>query len=294
MKLRTVGALCAGVFLVTGYQAVGQDAPALPKVLRIYREEIKQGKDSAHEKTEANFAKMAMKHKSPAYYLGCNVVAGPSDAWFFEAHDSFKTIQAADDMRGKNPAMKADLSMADNMDGELRVNATSMIAVLRDDLSYRAAQFAQELPKTRYFNLTIMRIRPFTDMRFAELGKQVIAANEKANIDVPTAIYQVVSGGPSGMYLLFQPMKSMETMDTIPARSAAMMQAMGGMDKVMALYKNAGEVITGTQVFLLAFNPKMSYLSKEMTAQDPDFWTPKPAVTAKPAPKPQEKPGGGQ
>jgi hypothetical protein len=293
MKLRTVGALCAGVFLVTGYQAVGQDAPGLPKVLRIYREEIKQGKDSAHEKTEANFAKMAMKHKSTAYYLGCNVVAGPSDVWFFEAHDSFKTIQAADDMRGKNPAMKADLSMADNMDGELRVNATSMIAVLRDDLSYRAAQFSQELPKTRYFNLTIARIRPFTDMRFAELGKQVIAANEKANIDVPTAIYQVVSGGPSGMYLFFQPMKSMETMDTVPARMAAVAQAMGT-EKMMALYKNAGEVITGTQVFLLAFNPKMSYLSKEMAAQDPDFWTPKPAVTAKPAPKPQEKPGGGQ
>ena len=294
MKLRTVGALCAGVFLVTGYQAVGQDAPALPKVLRIYREEIKQGKDSAHEKTEANFAKMAMKHKSPAYYLGCNVVAGPSDTWFFEAHDSFKTIQAAVDMREKNAAMKADLSMADTMDGELRVNATSMIAVLRDDLSYRASQFAQELPKTRYFSMTIVRIRPFSDMRFAELGKQVIAADEKANIDVPTAIYQVVSGGPGGMYLLFQPMKSMEALDSYPARSAAMVQAMGP-EKMMALYKNAGEVFTGTQTFLLAFNPKMSYVSKEIAAQDPDFWTPKPAVTAKPAPKPQEKkPGGGQ
>ena len=98
-----------------------------------------------------------------------------------------------------------------------RVNATSMIAVLRDDLSYRASQFAQELPKTRYFNMTIARLRPFTDMRFAELGKQIIAANEKANIDLPTAIYQVVSGGPTGMYLIFQPMKSMETMDSVPA-----------------------------------------------------------------------------
>src|SRR5947207_4882408 len=130
MKLRSIGALCAGVFIVTGFQAVAQDAPALPKVLRIYREEIKQGKDAAHEKTEANFARMAAKHKLPANYLGCNVGAGPSEAWYFEAHDSFKTIQASDDLREKNPAMKADMSMADSMDGELRASATTLIAVL--------------------------------------------------------------------------------------------------------------------------------------------------------------------
>jgi hypothetical protein len=293
MKLRTIGALCASVVFVTGFQTVAQDAPALPPVLRIIREEVKQGKDAAHEKTEANWAKMAAKHKYGAFYLGCNVVAGPSEAWFFEAHASFKAIQGTDDAREKNATMKADMSMADGMDGELRANSSTMIAVLRADLSYRASEFAQELPKMRYFNMTIARIRPFTDMRFAELGKEVIAANTKANVDVPTAIYQVVSGGPAGMYLFFQPMKSLETMDSYPARSAAMMQAMG-MDKMMALFKNAGEIVTGTQSLLLSFNPKMSYVSKEISAQDPDFWTPKPAMTAKPAPKAQEKTGGGQ
>ena len=79
MKLRTIGAACASVFFVTGYQAVAQDT-GLPKVLRIYREEVKQGKDAAHEKAEANFARVAAKYKSPVYYLGCNVVAGPSEA----------------------------------------------------------------------------------------------------------------------------------------------------------------------------------------------------------------------
>ncbi len=293
MKLRTIGALCASVVFVTGFQAIAQDAPALPPVLRIIREEVKQGKDTAHEKTETNWAKMAAKHKYGAYYLGCNVVAGPSEAWFFEVHDSFKAIQGTDDAREKNAAMKADLTMAASMDGELLVNSNTMIAVLRPDLSYRAAQFAQEIPKMRYFNMTIARIRPFTDMRFAELGKEVIAANTKANVDVPTAIYQVVSGGPAGMYLFFQPMKSLETMDSYPARSAAMMQAMG-MDKMMALFKNAGEIVVGTQSLLLSFNPKMSYVSKEIASQDPDFWTPKAAMTAKPAPKAQEKTGGGQ
>ena len=40
---------------------------------------------------------------------------------------------------------------------------------------------------------------------------------------------------------------------------------------------------------LLAFSPKMSYLPKEMTERDPDFWTPKPPATA-PAKKSEKKP----
>jgi hypothetical protein len=42
---------------------------------------------------------------------------------------------------------------------------------------------------------------------------------------------------------------------------------------------------------IFAFNPKMSYVSKEMVGADADFWMPKP--TAKPAPsatKEAEKP----
>jgi len=293
MKLRTIGAACASVFFVTGYQAVAQDT-GLPKVLRIYREEVKQGKDAAHEKAEANFARVAAKYKSPVYYLGCNVVAGPSEAWFFEAHDSFKTIQAYEDLREKNPAMKADISGAESMDGELRVNSTTLVAVLRPDLSYRIDQFSKDLPKSRYFNLTIVRIHPYTDVRFAEIGRQVVAAYDKANIDMPNATYQVVSGGPVGMYLLFQPMTSLEAMDSMRERSAALMQAAGGMDKMMAMYKNTAEVITGMQTMLLQFNPTMSYVGQDIADQDPAFWKPKHVMTSKPAAKPPEKSGAGQ
>lgn len=296
MKLRSIGcAFCASVLFVTVFQAAAQETPALPKVLRVFREEIKQGRSAAHEKSEASWVKASAKYKYPAHTLGCDVLAGPSEAWFFEGYDSMMSIQNVLTMVEKNAAMKAEFANLDGVDGELRTNSSQMIAVFRDDLSYRASQFAQELPKTRYFSMTILRIRPLMDSRFAELGKQVIAADEKANIEVPAAIYQVVSGGPGGMYLIFNPMKSMETMDEVPARSKAMMTALGT-EKAAALFKNASEVITGTQSLLLAINPKMSYVTKEMAAQDPDFWTPKPAITsAKPAaPRTAEKPPAGQ
>src|ERR1051326_5765330 len=239
MKLRSIGcAFCASVLFVTVFQAAAQEAPALPKVLRIFREEVKQGKGPAHEKTEASFVKMLGKYKYPANTIACDVEAGPSEAWFFEAHDSFKSIQNVETMVEKNAAMKADFGNLDGVDGELRANSTTMLAVFRDDLSYRASQFAQELPKTRYFTMTMVRIRPFMDSRFDDLGKQVIAAYQRANSEVPNATYQVVSGGPGGMYLLFTPMKSLDTMDEAPARSKAMMASLG-MEKAVALFKNA-------------------------------------------------------
>lgn len=297
MKPRSMGTLLASVLSVTVIQAVAQEAqaPGLPPVLRIFREEVKQGKASAHEKTEASYVKTFTKYKYPAYSLGCNVLAGPSEAWFFEAHPSIVSIQKAEELADKNAAMKSEMSNLDSLDGELRSGSTTMIAVLRPDLSYRASEFAKDLPKTRYFSLTMVRIHPFSDGRFAELGKQVIAADERANIELPAAVYQLISGGPVGTYLIFTPMKSLQTMDEVPERNKAMMSAMG-MDKMAALYKNAGEVITGMQSMILTINPKISYVSKEMAAQDPDFWTPKAAVTTtKPAaPKTAEKPGAGQ
>ena len=40
---------------------------------------------------------------------------------------------------------------------------------------------------------------------------------------------------------------------------------------------------------LLTINPKMSYVSKEFAAGDPDFWTPKLARAARPASKGTDK-----
>lgn len=205
------------------------------------------------------------------------------------------SIQKAMTLVEKNPAMGADFTNLDALDSELRTSSTSMIAVLRDDLSYRISQFAEELPKTRFFEMTIMRIKPYTDMRFAELGKQIIAANEKAHSDVPNATYQIVLGGYQGTYIFFWPMKTLDTVDESNSRGRAMMEAMG-MEKAAALNQGASEVINSSQLFLLAINPKMSYVSKEMAAADPDFWTPKVTITTAkpPVPKAVEKAGAGQ
>ncbi len=275
-SLLGTGLLCA-VFQLSA------QAPEPPKVLRIIREDIKEGKASAHEKTEMKFAQTLTKIKFPASTLAMTSMSGLNQAWFLEPHETFASIGDVQAVMEKNP----ELDTLDALDSEYRSSSRVTLAVYRPDLSYHGTQLMEGLPKSRYFNVITIRIRFEHDQEFAELAKTAVAAAEKAENDQPVAVYQVVSGGPAGTYILFEPAATLKALDEGQARSRALMQAMGESNAKKFL-KSAGEIIAGEESLLFAFNPKMSYVSKEFAAGDPDFWTPKPAKTVTKA-KPAEK-----
>jgi hypothetical protein len=273
------GLLCAASFTLSAQQ------PGPPKVLRIYREDIKEGKGSAHEKVEARWAQTMARLKYPANSLALTSMSGTSQAWFLEGHDTFASIGDAEAFFNK-PAYKAEIDALDAQDAELRASSRQWIAVFRNDLSYRIGQLMEGIPKARYVNVLIFRVHQGRDQEFVDLGKTAIAALGKSGSDQPVAVYQVISGAPNGMFLLFEPSSSLKTLDDAPARSEAMMTAMGDAGS-KRFTKSAGETLASTESLLFAINPKMSYPPKEVAAGDPDFWTPK---AAKPAAKPATKP----
>src|ERR1700693_2302328 len=59
-----------------------------PKMIRIFREEIKQGKDAAHEKVEAAYVR-AFSKVNYVNYFALVPLTGPNETWFVEAHDSY-------------------------------------------------------------------------------------------------------------------------------------------------------------------------------------------------------------
>jgi hypothetical protein len=262
-----------------------QEAPQPPKVLLIVREDIKEGKGSAHEQSESQFMRAAAAAKFPANILGMNAITGTAQAWFLEAYDSFESI-------GKSRAAmrNPELANLDALDGEFRSASRSWIAVYRPDLSFHGQQLMQTLPKMRYFNTIMMRTRQDRDQDFAEVAKMAVTAAERSMDDQPVATYQVVSGAPNGTYVLFEPSASLKALDAAPERSRNMFQAMGdaGTKRFM---KMAGETIAQQEALLFAIDPKMSYVSQQIVAGDPAFWTPQrpepaePATDAKPAGK---------
>jgi len=261
-----------------------QQASAPPAVLHIFREDIKEGKEAAHEKTESAFMQAAAKANYPFHILGLAAMTGTSQAWFLVEHASFATIPEAEDALDK-----PEFAGLDAADAQLRSGSLSMIARYRPDLSYATDKI--NLPKMRFFSVETVRVRPGQWDQYAELVKMLIAAQEKISDTQPVVTYQVMSGAPSGTYLVLEPTESLKSMDQGPQRLQAIFQAMGE-SGVKRYGKAVSEAIASEESILFAVNGQMSYVPQEWLTADPNFWTPKP-VTTPPAPaKPKAKRSG--
>ena len=266
-----------------------QEAPDPPHVLRIIREDIKEGKTAAHAKSENAFMQEAARLKYPTSIIGMTTVTGPSQAWFLEAHDSFNAVEAtlaAFDQPG------AQFAKLDELDSELRSSSRVWLAVYRPDISFHGQDVMQTLPKSRFMTVDIMRVQPGHDAEFAEIGRMAVDALQKSMSDQPVAVYQVVSGLPTGTYLLFEPAASLKTMDSESDRDRGMLQAMG--DSGMRRYtKSVSDNVSSEESLLFSISPRMSYVSKEFAAADPSFWNPEPepaTTSTKARPKTALKP----
>jgi len=79
---------------------------------------------------------------------------------------------------------------------------------------------------------------------------------------------------PGGTYMIFTPRKSLAELDPNPAMAKAVQDAMGESNSKKR-QKLIADSVTGTDVSIYAFSPKMSYVPKEWAKTGGDFWTPK-------------------
>jgi len=285
----TLFALAATALFCPAFPISAQTPTDPPPVLRIIREDIKEGKSAAHRNNENSFMLEAALSKYPANVIGMSSLTGTDQAWFLEAHASFEAIEntlAAFDKPGSK------FAQIDELDAEFRSSSRAWLAVYHPEMSYHGQELMQALPKSRFFNVEIMRVQAGRDDEFAEIGHMAVDAYQKSMSDQPVAVYEVVSGQPNGTYLLFQPTASLKALDTVGQRNSAMVQAMG--DTVSKrFFKAVSETIVSDEPLLFSIDPRMSYVSKEFAAADPSFWNPQPEETKAPRkgrPKAASKP----
>lgn len=267
------------VISLATFTLCAQQPSAPPAVLRIFHEDIKEGKGAAHEKTEAAFMQAAAKANYPAHILALTNITGTSQAVFLEGHDTFASIEASQAVIDT-----PEFGALDAADAQLRTSQQSMLAAYRADLSYAAA--TANLPKTRFFSIETIRVREGQGQKFEELVKLLVSAAEKSRDTQPVATYEIVSGAPSGTYLVLEPMESLKSMDEGPQRDQALMQAVQNGPQTM---RELSETIASEESILFAVSPAMSYVPKEWATASPDFWGQKPARAVTNAPKPAVK-----
>jgi hypothetical protein len=288
MKKNFVTVLVVLLMLSVVGPALAQEA-APSKVIQIYREEVKPGKTSAHEKVEMGWPRAFAKANSPTHYLAMTSVSGPTEAWYITGYPSLAAWEKDTQNNDSNATLSAETQRLSAQDGELLSNARSIVATYQPDMSYRANDI--NLGEMRYFYVTTVRIRPGTG--YSEINKIVRAAHEKANVPEHWAIFQVNYGMPSGTFLIFQPLKSLADVDAFPQTHGQAYRDAIGEDGSKQLSELSKANVLSSETNIFAFAPKMSYPSAKMIAGDPAFWAPKPkaaapakAAAAKPAAKP--------
>ncbi len=289
MKIRTSllflasSCLTVGAAGVAGAQTTSADAPA--KVIRILREEVKPARGSAHEKHEAGWPAAFAKANYSVHYIAMTSMSGPSEAWFIEPHDSFASLERADQEAEKNPTMQAELEALLPREGEFLSGGRAILARYREDLSYRPTPV--NIGKAHYVGVYSERVKPGYGLDYEESAKMDVAAYTKAGITNERWIaYQVAAGAQLGTFLYFSPWTTLAEADI--DNQKAYDAAMGDSGRLRQT-DISRQSIASREFQVFAVSPKMSYLSKEAMAADPDFWNPKP-VAKPPAGKAEAKP----
>ena len=265
--------------------AQDQSAPSgPPKRLQLVIEDVKPGKGGAHQKSEAAWLAAFKKANVPAYGIAMTAMTGRNEAWFMNVMgDNWAQFDSWGKQINGNAAVSAALDQAASADGELISGSRTYYLDYVPDLSYRP-DF--KLGEAKFFSVDIVRVRPGYGRDFADLRKAVNAAHEKANIDEHMLVYYAGTGAPGGTYYIFEPIKSIASLDDVDkwhADDSAYRKALGD-DFAAKNREFAQKGLMSTESDMFAISPSMSWVSENTAKVDPAFWNPKP-VMAKAKPK---------
>ena len=285
-KSKILAFLMAHAALIGALDARAQraDLSLPPKVLKIEREWVKPGKYAAHEKVEAEFPKAAAHAKDQWNWLAMESETGPGQLWALIALDSFEDWQKSEDTLGSITTFNAAIEQLHDRDGDFLSRDDTLAAVYDESLSYRPLA---DWARMRFYLVTTFQIRPGHDPDFLEIDRLTREAHVKTNIDEHWVVYRIISGAPTGTYLVFAPMKAMKELDESDARHKPYLEALGE-DGQKRLHELEAVAYERESEDVFAVNPKLSYVSKEWSAADPEFWHPRLAA-APPAPNAKKK-----
>ncbi len=240
-------------------------------ILVIYKEDVKAGRVPSHNDLEANFARTYAKMPGARHYLAMNSLSGPNEAWFMQPYASFEDVEKEYQANDHAPAaIRTELRRIAGGELDNLTNQVAITTMYREDLSYNVDM--SSLPKCRYVEVMMFRIRPGHENEFVEATNLVKSAFQKANVPMGFATYQVFAGAPSGTYYIFRALDSLAKAD--PTNREMMQtfnQALGdeGQKRMMQLTTDA--VLMRENNFY-AFDPKTSFAPPEFAAAD-SFWS---------------------
>ncbi len=284
-------AMLVGLFAASARPMRAQDGnPATagpPKFLNMVHQELKPGRVWEYDELETSIARIYAREAIPVYWVELESITGPSEVLYLNLFDSSEDL--AKSQKSLSAALAAHPELAQTQDRLLQENTssgTTVLGVRRDDMGYRANTI--DFSTMRALRLSTIFAHPGYERAFMETVWSLSEASQKANARTAWAVYEVVSGLPEPAFVIVTPMQSLNEVDDVFEAGQALKKAEGGaVEQHLQELARIAYGTTDTRLFLVG--PKMSHVSKELAASDPDFWSPPIAAAPPPAPGKTEK-----
>ena len=284
--MRTHAGFVLALVAVAAATAAAQETGP-PPVLVIAREEIKPGRMDGHAKSAASYVSVLNRAQAGEHRFGLVPVSGDDNqVLYLEGYPSFAKLEASrnelDRALQASAALRAEFDAVQKQGVDEHNSQRTMLARYRADLSFRPPTLDQ-IAHVRFVSMQTVRTKLGRTADYADYLKATNAAREKAGVsDVNYTVYQVVSGAPAGVLIVFSGYRSMEDLDALYAgmedRDRKVNEALGGAEAVKQRRMLLSESLQDVNTVTFAMNPAISRPAPPIVAANPDFWTVKPAA----------------
>jgi hypothetical protein len=210
-----------------------------------------------------------MDAKSAVNVIGMSSISGFSETWLVELHDSFGSLEDLDQALAVTGSYYIPVQPPITTGDDVLPPSKTLVGIYRPALSYRPDQAIQSFPKARYFDVIFYHIRPGTEAAFANFLKLRGFSLDSINLDRPEIVYQVISGGKTGTYVVLTPLPSLKVLDDGRANTPVYAEGEQAAAK---------QILADTELvrehLWFRTNPLMSYVSDEFASADINFWRP--------------------
>ncbi|HWC99143.1 MAG TPA: hypothetical protein VG456_20425 [Candidatus Sulfopaludibacter sp.] len=242
-----------------GAGAAAQGLTDVPPILQVIR---KPGTGGNGTLRPYNGAKAAVD------VVGMTAMTGLPETWGIELHQTFAGIEDLDLALNSTPVRGS--TYVEPTQEDLLAPTRTMILLYQPGWSYRPQEAVRRMPRAHYFHISIYRMRTGAESDLGELMRLRRHEMDSVNLDRPDLVYRVVSGAPSGTYVILAPMISLRAMDDGVAKLPIYAEPLAAAEA--AAGKTAASQELSREHFLFRVEPRQSYVSAEFSTADPEFW----------------------
>jgi hypothetical protein len=240
-----------------------------PPVLQVFEELIKPGHAGAHAITEAEWPRVLSETGAPIYYIALSALTGDFRMWFMSGWEDFEEIEASDRAVEGIVGLGNRLEQLAAQDGEHLERYSSWIARLDPDLSYDGKEL--DLPHARWMEVTTIVSRPGMDDRIAEVFSRYVAKARELGLATNWAVYRVQYGLSAGTWVMLSTGRALPEFDADAPARATLSESFTPKERA-AIAVVLGEAVASAESNLWRFIPRLSRVSSEFAAEDPEFW----------------------